>query len=54
MKKKNILILYSSPHPDVAPLVNSIKKDEEYNVNSKSLQNFNETDFISLNPCYYY
>ena len=49
-KKKNILILYSSPHPDVTSLINSIKKDEEYNVNSNSLKNLNEGDFTSLNP----
>ena len=39
-KKKNILILYSSPHPDLSAIINSIKKDEEYNVNSSFAKDF--------------
>jgi len=49
-KKKNILILYSTPHPDISAIINSIKKDEEYNVQSIFIKEFFEKDFTSLDP----
>ena len=39
-KKKNILILYSTPHPDISAIINSIKRDEEYNVHSSFSKDF--------------
>ena len=49
-KKKNILVLYSCPHPDISSIVNSIKKDEEYNVNSMSVMNFSDEEFTDFDP----
>ena len=42
--------MYSCPHPDISSIVNSINKDEEYNVNSMSVMNFSDEEFTDFDP----